>query len=122
MAWETVAKCDVCRVVKGESNHWLLVQSHLKNGKPVMFQGVHCFDIMYWDEKLSHVDSVQVVCGESCLHKLLQPFLDARSTIPATNPNHNPTDERTTDEGTDTNTLRVPYPNPDSRDTGGGMC
>jgi hypothetical protein len=107
MAWETVAKCDVCRVVKGESNHWLLVQ--------VMTWPFPEFRIVYWDEDLSKDNFIKIVCGEQCLQRLLQPFLDARSTIPATNscPNPNPTDKgsenESANETTDDDTIYSEY-------------
>jgi hypothetical protein len=79
MPWENVAKCDVCGAVKGIANKWLLVSiGYTPHAVPAA-------RIYHWDDTIAQDTMMrpQIVCGESCLGKLLQPFLDSRSTIPS---------------------------------------
>jgi len=78
MPWENVAKCDVCGAVKGAANKWLLVSIGYTT------DAVPTTRIYHWSDTLAQDTMIrpQIVCGESCLGKILQPFLDSRSTIP----------------------------------------
>lgn len=76
MAWEKVAKCDICGAVKGSANKWLLARSD--NYRNVEASN---FAIFHWNDELSLQEDIQLVCSETCLHRLLQPFLDSRSKI-----------------------------------------
>ena|ERR1700723_2345129 len=83
MGWTTKACCDVCGAVKGEANKWLLVPSSEHYGTP---ETPH-FIVFHWNENMSHDRGTKLVCGESCLMRLLQPFLDSRTNpIPSTIP------------------------------------
>jgi hypothetical protein len=75
MAWETVARCDVCGRIKGDANKWLLMYHD--------FEQSQAFITFYmWDEKLSQSGGgTAFICGEECMHKRLQEFLDLRSKV-----------------------------------------
>jgi hypothetical protein len=74
MSWDKVAKCDVCRQVKGEANKWLLVEEMPSR----TVTGPIRLSIYFWDDTLATMPDIRMVCGESCLMKILQPFLDKR--------------------------------------------
>ena len=69
MGWTTKACCDVCGAEKKIANKWLLV-----------FDGSdQHFVIEHWSDFGSKENGVKIICGESCLHRILQPFLDSRT-------------------------------------------
>lgn len=69
MPWESIARCDVCRAIKGDANKWLIAD-----------QRKTLFQIIHWNYDIAKGSNVKLVCSESCLHKLMQPFLDSRTT------------------------------------------
>jgi hypothetical protein len=73
MGLEQIYRCDVCGRIKGEANKWM--------GVKIIFGS---FTIYLWNRigpaNGGTLDGdLKLVCGELCLHKLLQPFLDSRS-------------------------------------------
>lgn len=70
--WARVAKCDVCGRIKGEANKWLLVNL-----------SAALFTVYHWDELIARQPNMGHICGEQCLHKKLQEFLDLRNHPPS---------------------------------------
>jgi len=67
-------KCDVCSREKQQSNHWYIVRIGT------------AFHIYYWESwregrEGAGDDSIDIkhVCGQECLGKLLQLFLDRKT-------------------------------------------
>jgi hypothetical protein len=74
MPWENVARCDVCNVIKGDANRWLMATSSTSLS-PAVLKG---FYIFHWDGTVAHQPDVKLLCGEQCLQKLLTKFLEGR--------------------------------------------
>jgi hypothetical protein len=62
--------CSQCGVVKGEVNHWFFAW---------MERGNKRLCVVPWeeDEGLIHEPMVQKLCGQNCVHKFTQQFLDS---------------------------------------------
>lgn len=62
--------CSQCGVVKGEVNHWFFAW---------MERGNQRLCIVPWeaDEGLVHEARAQRLCGQNCVHKATQQFLDS---------------------------------------------
>ena len=71
---QIVFTCDVCGRQKQESNHWFTVQI-----RPGIF-----FDVRYWARGDALQENILHICGEECLHKKLNEFLQSRSTVTVT--------------------------------------
>jgi hypothetical protein len=71
---QRVYKCDVCGRERQQSNHWFVVRFG------------DAFHVYHWDffGEGREDDSIphKHICGQECLQRILQPFLDLRSTIP----------------------------------------
>lgn len=63
----TQVKCDVCGVVKQETNHWFLV---------FISSGMRGFDVRVLLGDINTYDNPhEDVCGSECLHKLLDKWI-----------------------------------------------
>lgn len=69
-------KCDVCGREKGPSNHWFCVQA---NGVPR--QTRWRFVVEPWNSDLFHSGdgNVEHLCGQECLNKKLQAWVEAEA-------------------------------------------
>jgi hypothetical protein len=78
MAASITCTCDVCGVVRGPSNHWLManVKSMLTHAREDgdMIVGVReniGISFAVWDDKLIHDAEFKQLCGIGCAIKLL---------------------------------------------------
>ena len=73
-------RCDVCNRVKQESNHWFIVKLDPK----VVFEVWFWADMNIEPVPYTFVDQPVApmhICGEECLHKKLNEFLQSRSIV-----------------------------------------
>lgn len=77
MGWETVARCDVCKKIKGEGNKWLIVNSYVPTATD---KNSAFFTIYLWSHAMATASSI-MICGEECLNKRQREFLDLRSKM-----------------------------------------
>jgi len=62
--------CSQCGMVKREANHWFLAWTE-RGGERF------CFAPLESDLSIASEEGVQTLCGERCLHKAVQRFLDS---------------------------------------------
>ena len=68
MSIETIVKCDICGAIKGATNHWFLVNFVHGDSRTIQHIQIFSFEISFPNGKV-------IVCGESCMHKLISQNL-----------------------------------------------
>ena len=65
----SVYECDMCQVVKKETNHWFLG-----------YAGAGVLLIEAWDDHVAGQGDYKHLCGDRCVHKFVQSAIPSRVT------------------------------------------
>ncbi len=68
MSREEIYRCDVCKKQRGETNHWFLIQFHVRDEYEASIQ------IFAWDDQLAEEDLFHL-CGEGCVQRKVSEFI-----------------------------------------------
>ena len=67
---DTQVKCDVCKEIRGPSNHWILFSTTATEAAGALL-------VMPWDDDEAQHEDVTHVCGRQCAHKILDRYLES---------------------------------------------
>ena len=73
---DTQVKCDVCKEVRGPSNHWLL-SIETQAGLYEDFSRIVGIGIFPWNDTIAERLETKHVCGAVCAHKILDRYLES---------------------------------------------
>ncbi|MGH9616293.1 MAG: hypothetical protein ACRD28_06080 [Acidobacteriaceae bacterium] len=83
MAWDESFTCNICGVVKLESNHWWMITL----GNVFCFnqgQLSQQFTLAPWNDEESRNPDLYHVCGEGCAMKALERFMSSGTLVQET--------------------------------------
>ncbi|HEY2393602.1 MAG TPA: hypothetical protein VGK22_20680 [Candidatus Angelobacter sp.] len=76
LTWTETFNCDICGKQKGSTDHWWLAWSEPFSPHPDAPER-HLFKIYPWENMLAHDASAKHLCGQACLQKLVDRWLNA---------------------------------------------
>ena len=75
LTWTETFNCDICGKQKGMTDHWWLAWSEPFSPHPDAPER-HMFKIYPWENMLAHDASAKHLCGQACLQKLVDRWLN----------------------------------------------
>ena len=76
VTWTETFNCDICGKQKGSTDHWWLAWTEPYSPHPQAPER-HLFKIYPWENMLAHDATVKHLCGQACLQKLVDRWLNA---------------------------------------------
>lgn len=76
VTWTETFNCDVCGKQKSSTDHWWLAWTELYSPHPEATER-HMFKIYPWENMLAHDANAKHLCGQACLQKLVDRWLNA---------------------------------------------
>ena len=76
VTWTETFNCDICGKQKGTTDHWWLAWTEPYSPHPQAPER-HLFKIYPWENMLAHDATVKHLCGQACLQKLVDRWLNA---------------------------------------------
>jgi len=80
VTWTETFNCDICGKQKGSVDHWWLAWSEPYSPHPDAPQR-HLFKIYPWENLLAHDASAKHLCGQACLQKLVDRWLNTEMGV-----------------------------------------
>lgn len=80
VTWTETFNCDICGKQKGSVDHWWLAWSEPYSPHPDAPQR-HLFKIYPWENMLAHDATAKHLCGQACLQKLVDRWLNTEMGI-----------------------------------------
>lgn len=76
MTWTEMFECDICGKQKGSVDHWWLAWTELHRPHAEAAER-QLFKIYPWENMMAHDASVKHLCGQACLQKLVDRWLNS---------------------------------------------
>lgn len=83
MATKTSIVCDICGTVKGETNHWFIVDIR-KEDKLENDPGFHIVQANFIKREHLDLEEAKDVCGQTCAMKLFSQWMTDAQTAQET--------------------------------------
>lgn len=75
MTWTETFNCDICGKQKSNTDHWWLAWNESFRPHPDAPER-HMFKIYPWETLLAHDAATKHLCGQACLQKLVDRWLN----------------------------------------------
>jgi glutathionylspermidine synthase len=76
MTWTETFNCDICGKQKGNTDHWWLAWTE-KYSPHTDAPAREMFKVYPWENMMAHDADAKHLCGQACLQKLLDRWLNA---------------------------------------------
>jgi hypothetical protein len=80
VTWTETFNCDICGKQKGSTDHWWLAWTEPYTPHPDAPER-RMFKIYPWENMLAHDAEAKHLCGQACLQKLVDRWLNAEMGV-----------------------------------------